>query len=99
MQTTFSTARVRPPLPPCRPHAVPALVSARLPRAVPLAHAPPWNTVAPRAPETIPCHASAPAAGAALSAAYRPQARSQGTEVMSYNPCKSDWAGGPSAVE
>ena len=74
------TARVRPPVPPCRPHAVPAFVSARRPRAAP------WRTPrsgtpwAPRALETIPCHTSTPAAGAALSAAGRPQARSQGTE-------------------
>ena len=81
LQTTFSPP-AWPPMPPCRPHAAPALVSARLPRAAPLANAPLWNTVGapPRALETSPCHASAPAAGAALSAVGRLQARSQGTE-------------------
>ena len=42
---------------PCRPHAVPALVSARLPWAAPLANAPLWHTVgAPRpGDQPLPC--------------------------------------------
>jgi hypothetical protein len=45
---------------------------------------PPWRTPYPGTPwapcvtETSPCHASAPAAGAALSAAGRPQAHATG---------------------
>src|SRR5262249_6101247 len=43
--STFSLP-VWPSVSPCRPHAVPALGSARLPWTAPLAHAPLWHPVA-----------------------------------------------------
>jgi hypothetical protein len=73
----------RPRGPPCPLVALTRCLRSCLPACLVLS---PWRTPrsgtpwAPRALETIPCHASAPAAGVALSAAGRPQARSQGTD-------------------
>ena len=61
-----------PPVPPCRPHAVPALVSARLPRAAPPGERPALEHRGRPAPWR-----PSPATPARQRLA---QARSQGTE-------------------